>query len=171
MEHKKQTNKQKRKDLPHRNFLIEEENKYILSGNKGSVKSKVLREHGTRLGTLCYKRWWEKTMRNGCTWAEIWKLWKSKTRMYYEMSISSKRGSWYTSAMTRKGLECLGNDLARQPGMVWIDGDEARKLADPKHHSRELGLHWVCWGWVGCQNVPWWHINYFGLKLPMKCQC
>ena len=56
MEHKKQTNKQKRKDLPYRNFPVEEENKYILSGNKGSVKSKVLIGDGTCLGTLCYKK-------------------------------------------------------------------------------------------------------------------
>lgn len=129
MEHKKQTNKQKRKDLPYRNFPVEEENKYILSGNKGSVKSKVLRGDGTCLGTLCYKKWWGKTMSKGCIWAEIWKMWKSKTWLYYEMSISSKRGSWCTSARTRKDLECLGNDLARQPEMVWIDRDEARKLA------------------------------------------
>lgn len=54
MERKKQTNKQKRKDFPYRNFL-REENKYILSSNKGSVKSKVLRGDGTCLGTLYYK--------------------------------------------------------------------------------------------------------------------
>lgn len=70
-------------------------------------------------------------------------MWKSKTQLYYEMSISSKRASWYTSVRTRKDLECLGNS-ARDGVNRQKWGQQASR--DHKHHSRELDSHIECAG-------------------------